>query len=135
MYLKWRSSSQNRVFDIPQSVANVGKCEKSCPFSDAQECVYNVYNVYIYTKCESVSECFTDVTDITSYTIEFIHDAQKEIERRRIFQIENVAYLLGKSVFITSSFYLAKPPFRLQWFSLGNLLSSIKTACYIAYNP
>ena len=46
-YVKWRSSSRNRVFDIPQSVANVGKCEKSCPFSDAQECVYNIYNVNV----------------------------------------------------------------------------------------
>ena len=38
LYLKWKSNSHDRVFDIPQTVANVGKWEKSCPFPDAHGC-------------------------------------------------------------------------------------------------
>ena len=61
---------------------------------------------------------------ITSCTSEFIHGTQKEIERHRIFHAENVAYPLGKSVCIKLCFYLAKPPFRHQCFSVMIVISN-----------
>ena len=39
LYLKWKNNSLKRVFDIRQSFGNGGKCERSCPFPDAHECV------------------------------------------------------------------------------------------------
>ena len=39
LYLKWKNNYLKRVFNIRQSFVNGGKCERSCPFPDAHECV------------------------------------------------------------------------------------------------